>query len=149
MRLFSTERLLCYKAPGEDKSLYMTRTCLFRWPLFESQTDGVPLSARWEVRLHYFHRSDTARVRHNHPCNYWTLPLWRGYIDDTAWEQSRLKPLHLYARGANHFHRVQLLDEKPALTLVLLGPRWQDWGFFTETGFVPWRTYTASAGESE
>jgi hypothetical protein len=36
------------------------------------------------------------------------------------------------------FHRIRTLIDVPTRTLVLCGPRRQQWGFLTEDGFVEW-----------
>lgn len=133
MRFFHKKTILGCEGRGDRNETYLTRITLVE-------------TSRWQLCLHIVHRSDSG-PRHNHPFCYWTFPLWRGYIDDTAWEQPRLKPFHFYQREANHFHRIKLIDEKPAVTLFLMGTRTQDWGFFEHpTGYIPWRVYLEREG---
>ena len=133
MKFFHIRRIYGCSERGDGDSLYLTRITLIG---FKS----------WSLNLHIFHRSDFARARHDHPFNFWTMPIWRGYIDETIWRRQRCYPGLIYYRPASHTHRVQLMNEKPAITLVLFGKRTRNWNFFTEQGIVPWQTYFAQQG---
>ena len=123
----------------------------------------------WALYLHIFHRSDHD-TPHDHPWSFWTLILWRGYREEvpearaasmvrtgqergwsaylsTGWtSRRRLWPGTLHYRPATHAHRVELLDGKPAVTLVLRTPYVREWGFFTPTGWQQWREYFEAMG---
>lgn len=63
-----------------------------------------------------------------------------------ARRRKRIWPGMILFRRATHKHRVELLDGKRAVTLVMMGPRWRDRGFFTPGGWLHWRTYFADKG---
>jgi len=50
---------------------------------------GTPYMTRiwfWGLRLHIFHRPDLDEDCHDHPWDFWTLPLWprHGYVEEVA-----------------------------------------------------------------
>lgn len=49
-------------------------------------------------------------------------------------------------RKANHRHRVVLVNEKKAVTLVIMGRYVRDWGFFTKNGWLVWTQYFKQKG---
>jgi hypothetical protein len=51
----------------------------------------------------------------------------------------------LFRRGT-HRHRVELIDGKKAVTLVFMGKRWREWGFFTSKGWQQWQAYFKERG---
>lgn len=101
----------------------------------------IQRKAGGQLMLHWFFTSDHARELHNHPWDFWVLILWRGYNEKTEAGVERIWPLSLRFCKASHAHRVELLDGKPALTLVLTGPRKSAWGFFLKEGWLYWRDY--------
>ncbi|RIV23632.1 hypothetical protein DYU11_11665 [Fibrisoma montanum] len=132
---------------------------------------GIPYLTRytliqrktWQLCLHVFHRSDHPDF-HDHPWNFWTLVLWRGYIERLPGGKSRrIWPGMLLYRPATHAHWVQLhpiydrntqdrakigkrLGERTAVTLCLMGRRRRVWGFFTEGSWVTWYNYFIKKG---
>lgn len=117
-----------------------------------SQTDYL---RRWvfetpwfSIRLHRFGASDP-HCMHDHPWPWFiSLVLWRGYVEEQTpttgpvLKTSRRRwPGSLAIRFANDRHRVVLVDDKPAWTLVLTGPIVRTWGFHTPDGFVPSRRF--------
>ncbi len=113
--------------------------------------------------LHVFHRSD-ADEHHDHPWPFVSIILWRGYIEETpalfadlrsrevcvrdgrCVRLSRKWPGMVLFRSATHRHRVELVDGKPAVTLVIFGKRRREWGFFTAKGWQHWKAYFAERG---
>lgn len=47
---------------------------------------------------------------------------------------------------ANWVHRVELLDKKRAWTLVFVGNKRRDWGFWTSGGWILWTEYFRRLG---
>jgi hypothetical protein len=113
---------------------------LVRWTLF---------SCPWfQVLLHRFLRSDSAAV-HDHPWNFVSLVLWRGYREflrphdapdyaplDWNWPLRR-RPLSLAFRRAEDRHRVEI--DGSAWTLVVTGRKRRTWYFYPWGIRVPWR----------
>jgi hypothetical protein len=141
---------------GDADSPYLTRYTL--------------LATRWfTLCLHIFHRSDAPDL-HDHPWDFWSLILWRGYIEQTPSGRRRVWPGMLLRRRAEHVHRVELLPRYtqqltqieympgrrvlgqrqighlPAVTLVLMRPRRRTWGFFTAAGWQPFLDYFTKMG---
>lgn len=130
---------------------------LTRWYLFRRKSMGL--------FLHLFHRSDEDRAFHDHPWNFISLILWRGYHEHTdirctlcvgglgynafspvacprcnGTEIERVKrrkyPGMILYRPAEWAHRVELLDGKPALTLILRFKNRREWGYHLATGWL-------------
>jgi hypothetical protein len=123
------------EARGDADSPYLTRYTL--------------VSTRWfQLCVHVFHRSDADEL-HDHPWNFWTLILWRGYderVSSLSMPHSSQLLHHragafLY-RPAEHMHRVILREGKPAVTLVLMTKRRREWGFMNRRGtWQQWQEY--------
>ena len=120
------------EARGDKHSAYMTRYTLIE-------------TTRWQLLLHHFHRSD-AEEHHDHPFWFISLILWRGYIEETPAGKRRFYPGMILIRPAAWRHRVELVGERPAITLVLTGPKYRPWGFFTKDGWQFWKVYFRERG---
>lgn len=116
------------------------------------------ISTPWGgVYLHHLLRSDADRHLHDHPWAFWSLILWRGYLEvepalgqgspgifvsghtSELARQTRRRPLALVRHRARDRH--QLILERPAWSLIWVGPRVREWGFHTERGWVRWQEY--------
>lgn len=116
-------------------SIYMIRRTIF--------------GCRWfSIHLHHILRSDSDRVLHDHPWDFISVIIWRGYTEWTYQVANcpltvKLPRWHgigsVLFRRAEHFHRVTMT--KPMWSLVFCGPRRRTWGFQTNEGWVDWRTY--------
>lgn len=129
-----------------NREQYLTRWYLFRRP-------------KIAFFLHLFHRSDEDRALHDHPWSFLTIILWRGYIEHTEnieacscgsfdcngaslVKRARRKwPLMICWRPAEWRHRVELVNRKPAVTLVIRFKERRTWGFWTKTGWMPWNKW--------
>jgi hypothetical protein len=132
----------------------------------ESRGDGdLPYLTRWTlisgkmgaVYLHWFHRSD-GDDRHDHPWGFWSIILWRGYVEEVArdvegsYGTMRQITRHRWWPGSvryccpEHTHRVELIDGKGALSLVVRGPYVREWGFHTKSGWEHWKSYFERLG---
>ena len=122
-----------------DHQPYLTRWFLFR--------------KEWmAIFLHRFHRSDEDRALHDHPWNFITLILWRGYHEHMDYKMKaaechwlrickRRWPLMILYRPAYHRHRVELINGKEAWTLVIRFRKIREWGFWPNGEFVHWVTW--------
>lgn len=144
------------EARGDAQSPYLTRYTL--------------ISTRWfQLCVHVFHRSDSPEL-HDHPWDFITLPLWRGYWNVAVEGRTYARPLVPYYRKAEHSHRVELLRKRfrelshqeympgkfamgwgperelPAVSLVLMFKRRREWGFFTSKGWQLWTSYFRERG---
>jgi hypothetical protein len=147
--MFSKKIIYGCEARGDAGSPYLTRYTL--------------LSCRWfQLCVHVFHRSDSPEL-HDHPWNFWTLPLRHGYQEyvqhsPTDVRVHTVKPWRLYYRPATYAHRVLLhsvydvtadaltVTKKEAVTLVLMTKRRREWGFFTRNGWQQWMAYFTERG---
>lgn len=120
-----------FKIHGVDGSLYLDRLRVIETPWFG-------------VYLHAIHRPDHDQEHHDHPWSFLSLIL-RGEYE----ESQRMGPEHgryvrcrwLSFHRAEDAHRIALLSRSPVWTLVLRGPRRREWGFYTDRGWVDWRTF--------
>jgi hypothetical protein len=119
------------------------------------QQNPIPLLTRYklfqskiaDLNIHILHRSDEDRELHSHPWNFVTLVLWNGYIEHLPENKSRrIKPFRILYRPASWVHRVEIIENKPAVTLSLMSRKTTDWGFFTSSGFVHWKDFLFSKG---
>lgn len=130
---------------GDYNDPYLTRYTLFECKYFQ-------------ICLHVFYRSD-ATEHHDHPWNFLSIILWRGYLEETSrkenwpgfgeveiFRQKRYWPGMVLFRKATHRHRVVLKDEKKAVTLVIMGKYVRPWGFFTSDGWEHWLLYFKKRG---
>lgn len=124
---------------GDGDQPYLTRWILFR-------------IKRFAVYFHKFHRSDADDL-HNHPWSFITIILWRGYYEQTFDTEypgycklRRIRPGSILFRKSDHAHRVILVQNKPAYTLVI---RFRDnyhWGFFHNGRFIHFIHYFKKFG---
>lgn len=123
--------------------------------------DGTPYLTRYHIlnnkkwwsfsRKLYIHnilRSDFDRDPHCHPWNFVSILLKGSYkeynrietkfgeeIIETEWPR-----LSVVQHNAADAHRLEL-ENGPVWTLVFVGPKIRDWGFYTPSGFVPNEEY--------
>jgi len=138
------------RASGTQYSPLMTRISL--------------LETKWgELCLHIFHRSDGHEL-HDHPWSFVSLILWGGYIEEAQvfkprflgeplgtsglWITTRKRkwPGMLLFRRAEWRHRVELVKERPSVTLVWKTMRFREWGFFTAKGWQKWTEFFQERG---
>ena len=132
MKIFNTETIRGCEARGDGNSPYLTRITLI-------ETD------RFAIYLHWFHRSDADDL-HDHPWDYTSLILWRGYIEQTPEGRTRYRPGNVLKRPATWKHRVVLIDGRGAASLVFRGPYLRDWGFWVGNVWTHWVTYFREKG---
>lgn len=104
----------------------------------------------WPVRvfLHNIFRSDDDPDCHDHPWDFSSLVLWNGYTETIQSPRNYFLKSYqrIYAPSfrkmlATHIHKVTLDEKKPAVTLVFAKKAKRVWGFWTQNGWVDWRTY--------
>lgn len=69
-----------------------------------------------------------------------------GRCENTGRVRKRVWPGSVLIRRPEHAHRVELVDGKKAITLVVMGPRVREWGFFTRGGWERWTEYYRRLG---
>ena len=99
------------------------------------------LNLKWfSVRLHIWYRSDDKRYMHNHAFNFWGVIIKGRYLDvseqpDEPYRAECMWPWKPYHRAANHTHFVGW-PEPGTITLLLCGPKIQNWGFKVNNKFM-------------
>jgi hypothetical protein len=106
--------------------LYLRRYFIFRGKNFR-------------IFLHRIRRSDDDRCLHDHPWDFTTFLLTGEYLEVLPDRVMRRPWLSRLVNKAEHTHR--LILSRPLWTLVFAGKARRVWGFHTETGWLPWRTY--------
>jgi hypothetical protein len=107
--------------------------------------------------LHKINRPDADRAMHDHPWNFSTFILKGGYLERVPninppfeivdngkyitrkWTRGSLHTIRL-----NQFHTIHELLRVPTWSLMLVGPRKQNWGFLTKDGWVDHVTYISN-----
>lgn len=103
--------------------------------------------------LHQIFLPDKDRDPHNHPFPFISLILRGGYVEErtygtpngngkvlrhSVWRTR--KRWSIAKTTLADFHQIKRLS-KNTVSLVLCGPRSQDWGYLTVDGFVPYKDY--------
>lgn len=123
---------------------YMERDWLFNpFPGDSESRELKEFPELASVRIHHILRPDHDRHHHNHPWNARTVIL-RGW-----YTEKREGDPQLYLRGegtsaaigADTFHRITEVSPGGVWTMFFMGDKAHSWGFNTEGGYVPWRTY--------
>lgn len=60
--------------------------------------------------------------------------------------RKRVWPATILFRRAKHIHRVELIDEKPAWTLIIRGPYVRTWGFWVDGIWESFKDYFVRRG---
>jgi hypothetical protein len=119
--------------PTYDKTLYLRRFYLIR-------------HGKDKTFLHNILRSDNDRHMHDHPWDFSTRILVNGYDEECPLGWRYLATHSKVDNKAEHAHKVHLWKdengaEMPVWSLVRLTEARREWGFHTETGWVPWYLY--------
>lgn len=135
---------------------YMQRWWLVkeRWITWRGRSFQLPA-----VRVHRILRGDDDRHHHDHPRNSISVILEGSYTErfpesqrqHPRWDQIRyvLKPRRrwsLVLRWANTRHIISP-GQMPAWSLFITWGRKQEWGFYTENGWVHWKEYVGREDE--
>lgn len=124
-----------------DGEVYLTRWYLVSTPWFG-------------VYLHRFDGPDPDADPHDHPWNFVTMVLRGGYDEEALRRHGDVlevvdchhRPLVPRRRTLDTRHKVARLWRVPTWTLVVVGRRQREWGFWLDGGagsWVPWREYLA------
>lgn len=143
--LFTKKKIIygC-ESRGDSQSPYLTR-----WEFLSSKF--------FAIYLHKFHRSDDNSSLHDHPWNFIAIPLRRGYNDCTynglrdsegnpAFNRKRMWPFTIHYRPATHIHFVELIDNKPAWTVIIRFKYIRYWGFWKKGMFTVFHEYFKKHG---
>lgn len=107
---------------------------LLRWHV-------IPRNNLCNIYLHKILKDDDDRALHDHPYDNISIVLSKyGYLERTA--DSYPHPIirfggSIIKRRAEEPHRLSLVVS-PCWSLFITGPRYREWGFHTDKGWVPW-----------
>ncbi|MHB8602221.1 MAG: hypothetical protein ACYC9R_06250 [Nitrosotalea sp.] len=93
------------------------------------------------VRLHIILRSDKGRDLHDHP---WWFISW---LLEGSYTEIDLNGHHIIKEGSirthttEYFHRLVVNENHRVVSLFIMGPRKQEWGFLVNSIKVPWKQY--------
>jgi hypothetical protein len=92
------------------------------------------------VYIHQILRSDEADM-HDHPWPFLVVILRQGYREVMAHATKIRRPLEVFCHLPSCAHRIELIDDKPSWSLVVMGPKLREWGFHTKAGWVHFKKY--------
>lgn len=109
---------------------------------------------RWlNLYLHQFLKSDEPDALHNHPWPFLSMCLRGGYVEITESGRRPRRAGNVILRWPQFRHRVEMpadSAEAACWTLVLTGPKVQEWGFWCGPYlFVPWTEFDGGCGEEQ
>lgn len=122
----------------KDGEIYLKRRRIIQTPQFA-------------LYYHRFYRPDMDRDLHDHPWNFSAFILTGGYTEQ--WKRNptqQIVNLRTWERWS--YHKVlkteihSITSIKPGTrTLLFVGKRTREWGFWTEDGWVSWQQYTETS----
>jgi hypothetical protein len=120
---------------GREGNPYLTR-----WDLLGNRHTNWP-----HVYIHQFHRSDSDAALHSHPWLFFSAILKGGYYEATPTGTKWIKPWSILFRPLSWVHRIILKKGTAGKvwTLVVTGPKRQEWGFLCPKGWSHWTKVTA------
>lgn len=133
MKLFGA-RFFERKLVGARPEVLMVRYIIFR-------------CASWGLFVHHFLRSDYDRSLHDHPWPFLAVVVKGGYLEEhdqtIDGDKTRVwhKPGSVLLRPAEWRHRVLLSPGRTSWSVVVVGRRARNWGFFTPGGWCPWQRF--------
>lgn len=101
----------------------------------------LPRNDMANVYLHEFRRSDDDRALHDHPWASTSCILFGRYIEHTPDGAFMREAGDVVSRPAEALHRVELINDEPAISLFMTGPKVREWGFACPQGWRHWSEF--------
>lgn len=98
------------------------------------------------VYIHHWLKDDEADM-HDHPWPFLILVLKQGYREILPSGPKIRKPWRVFGHLPTCKHRIELIDNKPSWSLVIMGPKVREWGFHTKLGWIPFKKYVTKKFE--
>lgn len=96
----------------------------------------------YKIKLHQILRPDDDRCEHDHPYWMFRFILKGGYAEEVDGKIKTLKPGRMSYCPATYRHRItRLLNGHSSWSFIIAGPEARDWGFFTKSGWIPWKKF--------
>jgi hypothetical protein len=115
--------------------VYLRRLRIIQTPLFA-------------VYLHFIFEVDNDQDPHDHPINFVSIVLHGGYSEQVYYDQSNLNKHFFQTHSVFSVHKMpkkwahQIIKiRKKTVTLLLIGRRSRQWGFWTKDGWIDQNTY--------
>ncbi len=110
---------------------------LHRWIIWCSPRTGRG------IYLHQFVGSDAAREMHDHPKRFISLGLSGRYFEQTPdGDAQPFQAPFLRSFKPEHIHRQLMWEDETCWTLVYVGPKVREWGFWLDDGtWQHWSEY--------
>ena len=105
----------------------------------------------YKIKIHQILRPDDDRCEHDHPYWMFRIILWGGYSEEVGCDGfchkiKVCRPGHISFCPATYRHRISKLHNgHSSWSFVIAGPETREWGFFTKSGWVPWRKFVDMA----
>lgn len=118
-----------------------TRWCLWRWT--DVRTEYITrlhvIKTPWfAICIHWINKPDPDPHLHDHPVSFLSLILRGEYTECTPAGWFRRRWFNLVRSTDRH----KIVGVKSGtVTLCFMGPKTQEWGFYTSAGKVNWRGY--------
>lgn len=113
---------------------------------------------RSSIRFHLFRNPDVDRCEHDHPWWFATFVLWGAYVEKyttgsgititdgtvTAISEGETKERTVRwfgYRPRGFRHCITRLLRNPTATIIVTGPIVDEWGFYTNRGWVNWKIF--------
>lgn len=137
---------------------------MFKKRIITDIVGNAPYLVRWSIKLpfglslklHQILRPDSDRCSHDHPWWMLRIILWGGYFEAFGPDHKITHrkpwrpwaPWRIYPCGAEFRHRILSMPKGSSWSLVLVGGRARDWGFYTHAGWIHWREFVNSTRTS-
>lgn len=140
-----------------------------RWAFNERFLIGTqenPMLERWRlistpwfgIYIHFIFREDLDRHMHDHPWHFWSFVLKGSYTEhlsrrpgDTIVETKVHRRFSLHGFPLHWAHKISFV--KPGtVTLVFVGPKVREWGFFVDgpagDTWTSWQKYNSTVSKA-
>jgi len=112
------------------------------------------------IYIHRFNKGDCSISVHDHPCTMISFVFKNGYSEEYWDTKSKLIKTQIFKApcirkfSASHSHRVTLLKDKPAWTLLLAFKKTRNWGFWRtnkdgKRKWVQWEEYNGKYAKED
>lgn len=127
------------KLPKADIGNGAGNTFFWRYDLWKAKLGGFAAVrlGLGGLYLHEFLRSDEDRCKHDHPWFFITFVIG-GYWEETETGRHWRRSGSLLYRPATFAHRIELEPGRKAWSIVLVGVKSREWGFWTLDGWKQW-----------
>lgn len=95
------------------------------------------LTTKWfSIYIHGIYEEDKEQHLHDHPWNFLSIVLQGSYTerllskDKKSMIDTKRFPLTFAFRNARRFHKILQLHSKVCYTLIVIGSRSRDWGYW-------------------